>query len=185
MLRKQPLLLSMSVLLGISLAINVLQSRHIYKLQANDDLSFYTDSLRPGTKLPSLRVADISGASRRIEYNKIGKPTILYIFQPNCVWCKRNAQAVNWLASKTTAKYVVIGVSLHDEGLSEFIDQHRLAFPVYKTTTNSNLEAYGLGITPETIVIAPDGSVVKSWNGAYLDGKRAEIEKFFRVSLPD
>ena len=182
--KKQPLLFAMASLLGLSLAINIFQARYIYKSQVSDEMSNSRGPAKPGTKLSPLEVADISGGLTRIEYKK-RKPTILYIFQPSCVWCKRNAQAVNLLSSRTTAKYDMVGLSLHDEGLSEFISQHRVGFPIYKATVNSNLDAYGFEATPETVVIAPDSSVIRSWNGAYLDANQAETEKFFGTSLSD
>ncbi len=42
----------------------------------------------------------------------------------------------------------------------------------------------GLGPTPQTIVISPQGKVLKSWVGAYHDKTQREVETEFGVLLP-
>ena len=42
----------------------------------------------------------------------------------------------------------------------------------------------GLGSTPQTIVIAPDGRVLKNWIGAFGMPVQTQVEEFFDVRLP-
>jgi hypothetical protein len=44
---------------------------------------------------------------------------------------------------------------------------------------------YGLGSTPETIVISSQGKVVERWLGAYEGGTKRDMERFFSANLPD
>jgi hypothetical protein len=42
-----------------------------------------------------------------------------------------------------------------------------------------------LGVTPETIIVAPSGSVLGDWIGAYTGIQKAFVERFFAVRLPE
>jgi hypothetical protein len=44
--------------------------------------------------------------------------------------------------------------------------------------------AYKSSGTPETIIISPEGRVVRAWPGAYTGQFQHEVENFFNVSLP-
>jgi hypothetical protein len=46
------------------------------------------------------------------------------------------------------------------------------------------MEQYGLGSTPQTIIVSLDGKILQNWVGAYTGDRRAEVERFFGVSLP-
>ncbi|MGE0887721.1 MAG: hypothetical protein AB7P14_29725 [Blastocatellales bacterium] len=54
---------------------------------------------------------------------------------------------------------------------------------IYKQPTEEAIEQLGLGSTPQTIVISPEGKVLKNWVGAYGSSK-PEIEAYFGVQLP-
>ncbi len=53
------------------------------------------------------------------------------------------------------------------------------------TAQPSTVEAYHLGETPMTILLSPEGSVLKIWRGAYTGGTKASIEAYFHLKLPD
>jgi hypothetical protein len=42
----------------------------------------------------------------------------------------------------------------------------------------------GLGSTPQTIVISPEGRVLKNWTGSYGEQVQAELEEYFQIRLP-
>jgi hypothetical protein len=42
----------------------------------------------------------------------------------------------------------------------------------------------GFRSTPQTIVIAPDGRVLKNWRGVYAQRSQPDVEAFFGVRLP-
>jgi len=44
--------------------------------------------------------------------------------------------------------------------------------------------AYKVGGTPNTLVISPEGRVLKNWRGAYMDDLQREVEQYFEVELP-
>jgi hypothetical protein len=54
---------------------------------------------------------------------------------------------------------------------------------VYKKPSSLARSSYGLGATPETIVISKEGRVVKNWIGAYVGENLSGVNQFFGVHL--
>jgi hypothetical protein len=46
------------------------------------------------------------------------------------------------------------------------------------------MRVLGLESTPQTIIISPDGRVMKNWVGAYGESLRPEVEAYFGIKLP-
>ncbi len=140
--------------------------------------------LKIGSQVPKIDATDLAELDYSIEYSEVKLPTILYIFTPDCIWCKRNLENVKAMVKQTDGKYRMIGLSLTPEKLKEYLYQNDAHFPVY---TNVNLEArkaYKMGGTPQTIIVSPDGSVLKNWHGAYMNGLKTEINNYLQVNLP-
>jgi peroxiredoxin len=166
--------------LVVSLAINGLQGIRILKLE--DELGA-KGSLAEGAKVPDLRGKDPTGVDKHFVFRSSELPTLLYVFQPSCVWCQRNASSINSLVAQSAGKFQVVGLSLSSEGLTEFIERHQMTFPVFTDLPVNVAEAYHLGMTPETIIVSPDGTVLKSWGGAYSGAAGPSIEKFFSLRI--
>ena len=64
------------------------------------------------------------------------------------------------------------------------MEAHHLNFPVYTGLKSDTIQALGLGGTPQTIVISPEGLVLKNWPGAYREQTQREVEDYFQVRLP-
>jgi len=77
-----------------------------------------------------------------------------------------------------------IGLSLVEPGLREYVEGHHLNFPMYTRLTSRLLTLLGLGGTPQTIVISPEGLVLKNWKGAYAERVQTELEGYFQIRLP-
>ena len=127
------------LLCGLSVAINVLQARYIWKLQVEDGQLFIKGPLHAGAVGPDLKVLDLSGKLNVISYNDTSKVTVIYFFQPHCAWCQRNGVAVNELASRLSGRYRLLGLSPVRDGLPEFMNSHHMAFPVYTGFSGSSL----------------------------------------------
>ncbi len=69
------------------------------------------------------------------------------------------------------------GVSLSPLG-----DGHPMpyVFPVIQPVGSAPFRA-----TPQTIVVASDGRVLRTWTGAYVGRNKQEMEMFFSVQLPE
>lgn len=168
---------------GVSLIINALQARYIWMLQQDAEQIRISGPLRHGARVPDIPVLDLSGTPRLLSYANSKVPTVLYFFQPDCNWCEQNSDHINFLASHLSSRYNVVGLSPVREGLSAYIASHHISFPVYSSLSRDSLAPYHLGITPETIVISPNGIVDRSWDGAYVGTLQHAIEKFFSISL--
>jgi len=92
---------------------------------------------------------------------------------------------MNALVSQMNGKYDFIGLSLSSDGVAEFTREHDTAFPVYLDVSSETVSGYGLGTTPQTIVVAAEGKILANWRGAYLGQVRSEVQKFFGVRLPE
>jgi peroxiredoxin len=140
--------------------------------------------LTAGTSMPSIEAQTVDGTPGTIEYASASVPTVLYVFTPQCGWCKRNLPDLHALAGQAGNKYRLIGISLNDRDLKQYIATQHLDFPVYTHLSDSALSAYQLGSTPTTIVISPQGKILDSWVGVYGDDIKSKIESSLNVSLP-
>lgn len=177
----------MPALFVLAVTIIGFQGRRIMALEAAlDKTSSKSDGLAPGTVLPSFEALDLSGTRAAIAYTQADqRPTVLYIFSPSCIWCARNSAAIDELNTKLSDRYRIIGLSLDSENLAQYVADHHVRFPVYTKLPESVVVSYRLGPTPATIVVAPDGSVVTTWTGAYSGPTKLSVESFFSITLPD
>jgi hypothetical protein len=172
----------LGIVLGVSLLINGLQARYIYVLTRSAEQA--RSPIR-GLNLTSLEVTDQSGARTTVWFRGNSKPTLLYVFRPNCVWCQRNAQAAGAFFSAVSNRYRVIGLSLESDGLPEFVAGHGIWFPVYTGLPPAALRRYHLGSTPETILVSTKGTIEGDWSGAYSSDTKRSMENYFGVSVQD
>ena len=139
-----------------------------------------------GEKAEGLRLRTLKRDPISIDWNAGKRGTIVYYTSPDCVWCQRNTEAANMAYQRASALgYRFVGVSLKADGLSEYLAQHKIPFPVYVDFDHSAAKTLKLRATPETIFISPDGIVQKALVGAYK-GKNAEVlGEILGTRLPD
>lgn len=176
--------LCLAVLLCISLGVNIFQSRKIREFQAETEAKLQKRSVQPGTMVPAIAATAVKGAATVIRYSDSQLPTVLYMFAPKCSWCQRNRAAVLSLGEQLKDKARVIGVSVATMGTDEYIEQHPLGFPAVKDVAADAHEAFKMGSTPQTVVVSPEGKVLKSWVGAYMGNTKRDVESYFDIRLP-
>jgi len=137
-----------------------------------------------GQKIPALAIHDLVDTPVALNWSTSKMATVVYVFHPPCQWCKRNLESVRMVVDHAR-NYRFIGLSLHAEGLKEYVNTFKPPFPVYYASTADVTQTLKLGATPETIVISPDGTVEKVWLGAYSGKTKQAIEALFGVELPD
>lgn len=176
------------VLLIASLSLNVYLGWNVKRLKnmarSNSAGPPNTAKLSAGMTVQPVTATDLNGKPETIRYADSGKPTVFYVFSASCIWCERNNQNINAIANLKSDAFRFIGISLADEGVSGYVESHHFRFPVYKGLTPASFQMLGLGATPQTIVISPDGHVVKNWLGAFSGGTQPQVEEFFAVHLP-
>lgn len=106
------------------------------------------------------------------------------VLSPSCIWCERNRKNIDELTKAKGKDSRFVGLSLSGEQLKEYVEEHHLNFPVYTGLKSDAIQALGLGGTPQTIVISPEGLVLKNWPGAYREQTQREVEDYFQVRLP-
>ena len=181
--RDRAFALCCTALLGASLGVHALELRRIRALSASvETLSPRSGVPEIGSILPAIRARDLAGQSVQLSYGRDQPPTVVYVFSPSCVWCKRNLANIESLVSRTRGHYRFIGVSLSRSGLTT--SPAAFPFPIFTDISSETSAAYGLGATPQTIVLTNEGRVLKAWSGAFSGQTQADVERFFKVRLP-
>ncbi len=176
------LLLLASLSLNVYLGWNVKRLKSMSRTMSAERQS--PPSVLEGTSVEPITAMNSGGKQETLTYAGYGKPTVFYVFSPSCIWCERNNQNINAIANLRGESFRFVGISLAEDGLSAYIESHHLTFPVYTHLTSESIQMLGLGSTPQTVVISPDGHVLKNWTGAYGASIQPQVEEFFDVRLP-
>ena len=169
------------ILFAASIALNFFLIARVHQLTQKTSSH---QLLTAGATVPSIEAQTVDGVPGKIDYASASVPTVLYVFTPQCGWCKRNLPDLHALAGQAGNKYRLIGISLTDRDLKQYIATQHLDFPVYTHLSDSTMSTYQLGGTPTTIVVSPQGKILNSWVGVYGDDIKGKIESSLNVSLP-
>lgn len=173
--------LQLKSLLVIALAIEVIIGQQTHSITNNLITQPKTASTRTA---PVIKARTLEDKEILISYNDVKKSTILYVFSPSCSWCSRNWKNVTTLANSAIKTHRFIGLALSEYNLQEHIRANQIDFPVYKQLSDEVIGKLELGLTPRTLVISPQGKIIKNWVGAYSGAAQQEIEAFFSIKLP-
>lgn len=172
------------LLLICSVALNVLLSQKLREINHTINAIKDEGRLKVGSDAEPIEAKTLAGTHASIIHTGINQPTILYVFSPQCGWCARNMQNFKRVTAETKDKYKVIGLSLSEDGLRDYIDKYKLDFPILTNPSVQTVTAYKLGGTPQTVVISAEGKVLKNWSGVFDGNNASEIEEFFNIKLP-
>ena len=171
-------------LLLASLFLNIFLARKISRLNAAIEAMKSEERLQVGTRVPPLEGHSVEGTPQRLDYGDVKVPTVLYVFTPQCVWCARNIHNFRALIASSGPRYRIVGISLSKDNLKQYLERENLALTVFTDLPESARINYRFGGTPTTIVVSPEGKVLRVWMGAYSDPNRDEIERYLGVQLP-
>lgn len=183
---------ALGVMLVVSLGINIalawsVTARDSEIVRLTETVLQLKDEARlaRGTDLPPLEGEDAEGESWYLDWTDSRDPTLLYAYSSTCTWCAKNLENIRLLGDMIRSGYRVIGLSLSPTPVTERPREvELLGFPVLFELSEASLQAYRLGGTPQTLLISTDGTLMKSWTGAYTGRLQAEIEEYFSVRLP-
>jgi hypothetical protein len=173
------------VLLMASLSLNVFLGVKAQRLGNRLNQQGTPEKIQAGAVVTQLRVLNAADQPETINFAEAGKPTVVYIFSPSCVWCERNIESLKTLASLKSNSYRFLAVSLMETNLEKYSKRYQLDIPVYKNMSPDNVRDLRLKSTPQTLVISAEGKVLQNWIGAYLEGTKKEVETFFSIQLPE
>jgi hypothetical protein len=170
-------LLVASLGLNVCLALNLKRSAHESSLQS--------PVLRVGNRMPMLWVIAPGGNREKLDWSERGRPTLLYMFTPTCIWCERNLQNILSLEHDTQGEYDFVGLSLTSDGLADYLKRSsHLDHTYYIEGGEHSLFSMSIAETPETIVVSREGLIEDIWFGAYSGATRKSVESAFRRELP-
>jgi hypothetical protein len=140
--------------------------------------------VRTGTRLEDILGIDPAGNPLTIRFADSQNPTVLLVLRPGCAWCDQNMP--NWLAliRAKSGRFRFVVVSLSPLDLKGYLSLNNLSLPAVFPLVGENPTLNGITITPQTIVVGPDGIVQQVWFGAYTKDLKKNVESFFRISLP-
>jgi peroxiredoxin len=175
-------------LLAVSLSVNVLLGLTVLRLASASPAQIAVEGPRPsglsvGAKAPSMTIERTGGSVERLDFSASERPTLIYVFSPQCRWCTRNLDNLKAVIASAQASHHVLAISLDPE-VGNYLRTNGLNVPVYINPRRETIEAYLLGPTPHTLVISSQGTVLKSWTGAYGGTVAREVEEYFGLSLP-
>jgi peroxiredoxin len=140
--------------------------------------------LKPGEHLAPITLETPQERAAQLDWSAGSLPTILYVFRPDCEWCARNLEAERAVATGSQG-YRFVALSTTKTGLRSYVSTNRLTFPVYAAADSKTVRQLKLVMTPETVLITPEGTVQKVCLGAYVGENRREVEKVFGIKLPE
>lgn len=155
-------------------------------VQQNRDLKAHAKrvdqliELNPGTRLPAIEGSNAEGNKIRVGYERETRRTLLLVYSPQCGSCTENMPVWHTLLRRADRDSVrIVGLSILASGAIDYARKHDLNGIETLTEISPKVRtAYRLNLTPQTILISPDGVVEKVWSGVLGDEEREEIERW-------
>lgn len=175
----------LSVLLTGSVALNVALASRLR--DATTRRTTASQGLSVGQVVPPLvGEVRVGSAVRPQRYETRGaQGTLLYFSAATCRWSRSNLPTFIELARKARGYRVVavdLTADLHDA--PSHLDEVPAAF-VLRNITSETREAVRILGTPETVLLGPDGKVIRTWIGAYVDEQtKKEIASYITREQP-
>lgn len=169
------LLLAIIVVMAAEIGYLIYQNQRLQALFDNPEQ--YLRTLKPEDTVPAIRTQDISGAELALRYGPDEPHTLLVWFSAGCGSCRENFAF--WDSVKTqyvseSLRMVGFCACTMDEAYQL---QHELniTYPIVPVTDQFLVETYKGNVVPQTIVISPEGQVIKVWPGELLGSQKKEI----------
>jgi hypothetical protein len=140
--------------------------------------------VEPGTRLPEFVLTSFAGGvENRVAYDEAPEGTVLYVFSPQCGWCRRNEANIAALRTCTEGRYAFKAVAVNREGMLEYF-QGAPPYPVLLDESRELVTVARVKSTPTTIVTSRDGVVLAGWAGAFQYVIESDLESYFECQLP-
>ena len=165
-------------LLALSLAGNV----YLYRTRGMAAGAPPIQELKQGQTVPVLRGRGLDGRDVTLDFKT--REAVLYVFAPKCGWCERNLANAQSLARAVAPTHDFWAIALDAENLPDYLQRRDLRWRVVSDLPADLRAAYGLGVTPQTIVVGRNGRILKTWSGAYTSEMERQIESYFGIDLP-
>lgn len=140
-----------------------------------------------GSSHSEIAAKTLGGASTRLILDARERHTLVYVFSPSCVWCRRNERSLAALATalrQSDPKTKLVALSLSGQGLEQYIPRIPVEFDVIFDPEPDSVTDLSLRSTPRTILFDARGTLIKDWSGAYTPELAADISQYFGILVP-
>ena len=163
------------VLLGVNIALIHQNSQ----LKAQLSLPPPVMEAAAGAQVPDLRGVDLEGKPVEVLYGKDSRKVLVMVFSPTCPFCDQNwpkwQQVISSL-DRSAIRPVLVDVT--STTTPSFVSQHQLSsLPVILKADPKATVDYHMRLTPQTILVDPNGKVEKVWTGVMTDSAVADLKQ--------
>ena len=136
----------------------------------------YFPHLKPGDPAVAFEAQRLPGGTQQIESPAEGPPTYLFVLSLTCGTCAKTVPKWNRLARELDGRARVFGIVLGSyQREQELLEEKGLAFPVVRFPNRETMERYKANKVPQTIVVAPGGTVESNVMGELTDDDIDEL----------
>jgi len=132
-----------------------------------------------GAQMPDLRGVDLEGKPVEVLYGKDSRKVLVLVFSPTCPFCDQNWpkwQQVIASLDRSAVRPVLVDVT--STTTAGFVSQHQLSsLPVILKADPRATVDYHMHLTPQTILVDPNGKVEKVWTGVMTDSAVADLKQ--------
>lgn len=161
------------MLLVMSVSLNVLQAQRLRAAPPGNPVR--------GTQLAAVEVTTVTGTRVPLSSLTGGRATVIYYYSETCGWCVRNLANARALREGTRDRFSFVALTNSRPARS----RHEVLSPDFTgVISDAARRALKLSGTPQTLLVAADGTVIGSWRGAFSGQVAVEVERHFGVSLP-
>jgi len=170
---------ALSACCAVLLAANIALIHQNSQLKAQLSLPPPLMEASAGTHVPDLRGVDVEGKPVEVLYGKDSRKVLVLVFSPTCPFCDQNwpkwQQVISSLDPSAIRPVLVDVTSTTTAG---FISQHQLSsLPVILKADPRATVDYRMHLTPQTILVDPNGKVEKVWTGVMTDSAVADLKQ--------
>lgn len=125
------------------------------------------DILKVGDFAPDFALVDLDGESHQLSDYK-GQGVFLNFWGTWCAPCKKEMPAMGrqyQVYKDQGVQVLAVNIAESDMKVRTFAEQYGMTFPTLIDTTKSVMQAYNVKPLPTTLLINPDGKIVKIITG--------------------
>ncbi len=136
-----------------------------------------------GSEAPNFTLVDLNGEKHKLSDYR-GQGVFLNFWGTWCKPCEKEMPAMNnqyQVFKDLGVQTLAVNIAQTDFEVQNFVDKYGLTFPVVIDKTKSVMTAYNVGNLPATVLIDPDGKVVKITTGEMTE---ANIASYMELIKP-
>ena len=156
----------------------IIQNKEL-KARLNAFAAPQMEPLKPGEVLQPVNVQTLDGNIRELNYSDTSKKYLLFVFSTTCPHCERNLVRWQEIVDGYHADGCdIIGISVHDlDATQRYVTTKNIGFVTVSSAKDTSFaRKYKMSGVPETILVAKNGKVEKTWRGELNAEQTDEIK---------